>query len=136
MNAPVTAQATEAAQIEAALDALLTAAIKADRDRSLMPERGPVSAGAMIGEALERRATWTPAQEAAHDLLRRPVAWALRNAVRTLGKRLFEIGGLKLMSAVCDRVSALDPANEGRRAGIIDHRWDGIGSDQGGRWWA
>lgn len=127
MNAsPQYVTATEAEQIEHALDALLTAAIAADRSSPIRPERGMVSAGSLIKDTIERLTTWTKAQCAAEDLLSRPVAAACRTAIRTLGERLFEIGGNHLMSEVCDRVSALDPANESRRIGIMDRRWNGI----------
>lgn len=127
MNAPVTAQATETARIEAALDALLTASIRDDRERPPSSVGGAIRADVLINEAIERLTTWTPAQREAHALLQRPVSEALRQAVRTLGERLHELGGEDLMLEVCDRVSALDPANEGRRSSIMDHRWDGIG---------
>ena len=134
MNAPVSAQATETTQIEAALDALLTAAIRADRDPPLLPDRGPTSAGVLVGELLDKIQTWTKAQRDAADLLSRPVWEVTRKGVRTLGKRLYEIGGLSLMQEVCHRVAALDPANEGRRIGLMDHRWSGIGDERGGVW--
>lgn len=87
-----------------------------------------VSANRLAREAVDRLTTWTRAQRDADELLSRPVATACRTAIRTLGERLFEIGGNQLMSEVCDRVSALDPANESRRLGIMDHRWSGLGN--------
>lgn len=127
MNAPVSAVATETAQIEAALDALLTAAIRANRDPSLLPERGPTPAGVLMGDFLTKLQTWTKAQREAGDLLARPVWEVTRKGVTCLGRRLHEIGGTALMRDVCHRVSALDPANQGRRIDIMDKRWDGIG---------
>lgn len=127
MNAPVTALATETAQIEAALDVLLTAAIRAEHDSSLLPERGPMSAGVLVGELIDKLQTWTKAQRAAADLLARPVWELTRQGVRTLGQRLHEIGGQGLMNEVLYRVSARDPAHESRRIDIMDKRWDGIG---------
>lgn len=128
MNAPTTALATETARIEAALDALLTAAIQANSTPSLTPERGPTSAGVLIAEALEKF-TWTPTQRAASALLSRPIWEVLRQGIRTLGERLHEIGGFELMTEVCDRVAAMDPARSGYRSAIMDKRWDGIGGE-------
>jgi hypothetical protein len=34
---------------------------------------------------------------------------------------------MKLMQEVLDRVAERDRANMGRRIGIMDHRWSGIG---------
>lgn len=127
MNAPLTAVATETQKIEDALDRLLTAITWADRQPSTTPDDGPTSAGELIGRVLLRLETWTAAQQAADALMRRPASEALRQAVTTLGKRLHEIGGMALMRDVCDRVAERDPANESRRLGVIDHRWDGIG---------
>lgn len=126
MNAITETTATEVQQIEAALDRLVTAAIANLRETPITPDRGPVSAG-VIAQEVAASFAWTQAQRAAHDLLSRPVSNALRQAIRTLGKRLYEIGGDELMHQVCDRVSSADPMNESRRIGIIDHRWDGIG---------
>ncbi|MCQ4188114.1 hypothetical protein [Methylocystis suflitae] len=48
-------------------------------------------------------------------------------AVREIGVALFDIGGDDMMHATGDEVCARDPSNEGRRSGIINGRWDGIG---------
>lgn len=135
MNAPVRALSSETAQIEAALDVLLRAAVAADRERPLRPERGLISAGDLAFAVIDRMKTWTPAQQAAAELLQRPVWEAVRQAVSTLGVRLHEIGGLPLMQDVCHRVAALDPDHEGRRLDIMDKRWDGIGADGANAGW-
>lgn len=131
MNASSLAIATtEAQRIEAALDAVLTAAIAADRNLpSLSPERGPVSAGVTAYEVIDRLSNWTKAQGAANDLLDRPVSELCRQAVTTFGERLFEIGGLTLMQDTLYRVGERATADQGRRVAIMDHRWDGIGRD-------
>ena len=118
---------TETQQIEDALDALLSAATAADRSRPLRPDRGMISARTLMDETVQRLSTWTPAQARAHNLLRRPVSELTRQGVRTLGERLFEIGGMALMHDVLERVSERDYPNAGRRTSIMDHRWDGIG---------
>lgn len=127
MNAVTDTIETEAQKIEAALDALVSAAVANLNERPVVPDRGPISAADAAAETIASF-DWTPAQRRAHDLLSRPVSRALRQAIRALGERLFEIGGMSLMHDVCDRVSMADPRNEARRAGIIDHRWGGIGS--------
>lgn len=136
MNAPVTAEVDETLKIEDALDALLSAALRADRDPSLLPERGVERAGVIVGELLDKISNWTLAQRQASDLLHRPVAEACRQGVHVLGERLYEIGGVGLMREVLHRVAERDPANEGRRIGLMDHRWSGIGDERGGMWLA
>lgn len=126
MNAMTDANITEAQQIEAALDALVSAAVANLRETPLIPERGPVSVAEGIDEWMALLGG-TVAQRQANRLLQRPVSGALRTAIRLLGERLHEIGGMALMHDVCARVSASDPRNEALRVGIIDHRWDGIG---------
>lgn len=128
MNAPVAAQATEVAKIEAALDRLVTAAIQNRREPSLDPSKDRLVGAAELMAGFQDSLTWTKAQREADELLERPLSATIRRGIRTLGKRLNEIGGWELMTDVCDRVSAADPREEGRRASIIDHRWDGIGS--------
>ncbi|MBL8773905.1 MAG: hypothetical protein JNK30_21135 [Phenylobacterium sp.] len=123
----ITSEAAETVKIENALDALLAAAIRADRDPALVAERGLTSAGTMIGELLDRMENWTRAQQAAHDLFTRPVAEVCRQAVSTLGMRLHEIGGIPLMIDVAYRVADRDERTRDRRMGIMNHRWDGIG---------
>lgn len=134
MNASTFANPTEAQMIEAALDALVSAAVANLNEASLVPERGPVSLADMAHE-FSASLEWTPAQRTANDLVQRPVSRALRQGIRALGERLFEIGGMALLHDVCDRVSASDPRHEARRAGIIDKRWDGIGRKNGQPGW-
>ena len=117
---------TEAQRIEAALHAVLSAAVVADRSPSLLMEDGPRTLGSSVTSVIERFA-WTPAQRRAGDLLDRPVSELCRQSVRTFGERLYEIGGLGLMQDVLYRVAARDPDREARRMAIMDRRWDGIG---------
>lgn len=125
MNAPVTAVATEAQRIEAAMDALLTACTNY-KAPYLGAERGPISAGILASEFLER-CDWSPAQRSAGRLLDDPVGEALRQAIRTLAERLFEVGGLRALQGACDRVADMDPARWGKRTDIMDKRFDGLG---------
>lgn len=137
MNAPVTSLAqTEAQKIEDALDTLLSAIIKHDlRPRPEEPWNLTMySAGDLAREAIENLAR-TEEGRFAHRLFNDPVRAALVHAVRRLGKRLFEIGGLQAMQDACDRVSERDPRNWDRRTNIMDKRWDGIGRVDGKPGW-
>lgn len=130
MNAPVSAVLTETQRIERALDELLKTAIAT---RAPWPPKhdGPVSIAVVIEDWLGG----TSAQRAASDFLDNPVGEAVRKAVTTLGRRLYEIGGLQLMHDVLDRVAPLDPTKESRRIAIMDKRWDGIGREGGKSGW-
>ena len=81
------------------------------------------------------RMEMTEAQREADSLLEDPVGEALRQGVRTLGERLYEIGGLDLMQDAIDRVASLDAATWGHRTDIMDKRWDGIGRTEGKAGW-
>lgn len=130
MNAFTDTQITEVQRIERALDELLKTAINT---RAPWPPRhdGPVSISVLVAEGLGG----TPAARAANSLLDNPVGEAVRKAVTTLGERLYEIGGLKLMSDVLDRVAERDPGKESWRIDIMDKRFDGIGREGGKSGW-
>lgn len=73
-----------------------------------------------------------PESEAAYrveQLVEDPIGAALRMAIRHLGERLHELGGISLMQEVCAEVAAKDPPNEQHRTTVMDRRWDGIGAD-------
>jgi hypothetical protein len=121
------AEVVEVSQIENALDALLSAAIQADREPAILVDEGPISLGTTLDPILQKTESWSRARRGSDEPLRRPVSEALRQAVHTLGQRLDELGGFALMHAICDRVAGRDHPNHGRRLGIVDHRWDRIG---------
>lgn len=129
MNAATRIIITEAAQIEAALDVLLSALIEADKNPAwrLIPPRGPVSVAALAHEYVDSL-SWTPAQRKVGGLVGHPVSAALREAIHDIGVRLHEIGGMKLMHDAMNRAVDRDPAYASRRMAIIDARWDGIGN--------
>lgn len=128
MNAPIAElTATETQRIEDALHVLLNAATTDLRKQHSSESRAPQSMQALTFALIDRMETWTAAQCAAADLLDYPVGEALRQAVTTLGERLYEIGGLGLMQDTLYAVAERDPANHDRRVGIMDRRWDGIG---------
>lgn len=58
------------------------------------------------------------------------VMQSLYASIREEGWRAFAEGGLKAMHDLSDRACG----NNGRLAVILDHRWDGIGTNQGGHW--
>jgi len=126
MNARTATNLSEAQQIERALELLVTTALAS---KAPWPRRfeGARSVGAILQDYLAS----TPAQQAANALIDDPVGESLRQSVSTLGMRLHEIGGMKLMGEVLDRVVSTDPATECHREGLIDHRWSGIGEWMG-----
>ena len=73
-------------------------------------------------------------QSPVQSLLDEPVPDALRLGIRKLGKRLYDLGGLDLMTTVLDRVARKDPSWRMKRENILDNAWSVIGSDEGG-WW-
>jgi hypothetical protein len=55
---------------------------------------------------------------------------SLLASIREEGWRAFAQGGLRAMRQLADRASGEDD----RRLTILDHQWDGIGTDRRGRW--
>jgi hypothetical protein len=129
--------ATETDRIEDALDDVLSAINDNLRRGAAKPDRPMRSLREITQALVESLESWTPAQRAAADLLDAPSAAgeALRQGVITLGRRLYELGGLTLMQDVCDRVSARDPASADRRFGIMVKRWEGIGHSDTSTGW-
>lgn len=112
-------------RIDASLSEILGAICRLDREdrqRRRAIVATPISA---LLDEVAARATFTEAQRFAVDLERDPVREALCYAVRQLGKRLHELGGMDAMRAACDRQE--DEPDGMRRVSVIDARWDGIG---------
>ncbi len=117
-------------RIEAALDELLAATLKHDRERdgaAIAARAGgaseSLSAHGFTADALVET-EFLPGEAFIAD----PIGRSLREGVRMLGKALFALtGSTDVMQEVCDRVCDCDPANWGRRADIMSKRWDGIG---------
>jgi len=55
---------------------------------------------------------------------------SLLASIREEGWRAFAQGGLRAMRQLADRASGEDD----RRLTILDHQWDGVGTDSRGRW--
>lgn len=121
----------EIAGIERALDALLSHAVELDER-----PKGYQSKDAMTWSEIMANMPGSEAAYLARGLIENPVLEALRQAVRALGERLFELGGLALMTDALDRVAELNADQADYRSAIMDRRWDGIGrtSEQSG--WA
>jgi hypothetical protein len=112
-------------QIEDALDTLLTAIIKHERKRTSNP--APITL-----RWLDFSTEWLPGEMFLMD----PIGRSLREGVKQLGKTLFALtGSTDAMRESCERVCDRDSAHWGRRADIIDKRWDGIGEGSD-RWWS
>lgn len=76
----------------------------------------------------------TRAEREVTALLRDPVGAACRQGIRRIGEHLFKtLGGTAGMSTAAENAAAMDLAHYGRRASILDHAWDGIGTDAD--WW-
>lgn len=119
-----TEEEIELHDIEVALNDLIEAIIAAPVRR----RRG----GMTMAQALADEEGKTKVGVRAAELVEEPVGNACRAAIVTLGKRLFEIGGTKLMLDVLTRVSS-EPGSESRRADILDKNWNGIGEEPD--WW-
>lgn len=127
MNAMTDATVTEVQQIEASLDTLLAAIILHDQRPRTEPLEFKSYSLADLSREFEEDQARTEEGRFAHRLRDDPVRAALCYAVRRLGKRLYEVGGLEAMTDACDRVAEMDEAHWGKRTSIMDHRWNGIG---------
>ena len=108
---------------EHALDVLLRAVIEHDAKR---PPTRPLTATPFV---MPDRAM-TRAEVGVAALLADPIGAALRQSVWRLGLHLFDaIGSTDGMHEVLDRIADLDPARSGERASIMNHAWDGVGSE-------
>lgn len=116
----------EVEAIGRALDALLRTLIANDLNRRSRP----------TGSKSPVRMDMSNYPSAAERFSADPIGEACREAVRNFGERLFDVlGSTDAMRDVLNRVAEMDPARAGRRASILDHGWDGIGSNAD-RWWA
>ncbi len=126
MNAVTETTATELATIHASLDALLGAICEIDTKPRTRPLGRARPASEWAADVMAEFAM-SEAQRFASRLSREPVREALCHAVRQLGRRLHEIGGIGAMHDAMGYVEDADPRNASRRAGILDKRWDGVG---------
>ena len=125
MSGPVTVDVTETQQIEEALHTLVSLAVSdVGYASNPLTREGPES----VGSIMRRFNAMTHLERTASAIVRRPVGEAVRRAITTLGERLQEIGGMKLMGDVLERVAERDPVNYGRRVDVLDKRFDGIGN--------
>ena len=116
---------TTPAELADALDKLLTE-IVAYRLRPRI-RSGPPALKLVTVADLAAQPIRTCRAGAFNAIARDPFEGAFLLAVREIGAALFDIGGDDMMHATGDEVCARDPSNEGRRSGIINGRWDGIG---------
>jgi hypothetical protein len=120
--------AQEVAGIEDALHILLTTAIDIDNERASRPRPVPDLSTFKV-YTIGQLADLVGTKGKAGDIIKNPVGIACRMAVKVLGQRLYEIGGLQLMEEALDRVAERDERWFGRRVDIMDKRWDGIGRE-------
>lgn len=136
MNAKTEAHLTEIQEIEASLDAILTAiTLHDEKPRTDGPRVFKTYSIDELMKEFDENQARTEEGRFAHKLRRDPVREALCYALRRLGKRLHEIGGLNAMIEACDRVADMDERRWGKRTSIMDHRWDGIGRANGNPGW-
>lgn len=132
-DAAARAVAEEVQVIEDCLDYLLSATEHPDLDRLRPPKSFKAESFEEVTTKFTEKLRWTKVRRAADELYGDPVGRALRRAIRALGERLHEIGGTQAMEDACDRVAERHEGRYGgRRLGIMDHAWNGIG----GEWWA
>lgn len=123
-----------ATAIDDALDAVLVAILAHEERRRAEAPAAPLSATPLHWH---RDFAEIPTRDESEvtALAADPVGAALRQAVRRLGQRLHADGGTAAMRLSADRVADRDPAHAGRRASIMDHAWNAVGTDRG-RWWS
>ena len=115
------------AQVQRALDDLLSAAIEHD-ERQQMLSSGTVAAARLrwidIDVAPEN------CRSAIVPLLHDPVGAALRSGIRTLGEHLFAVtGDTAAMRAVTERLLAANRVQHVQIIQLIDLAWVGLGSE-------
>ena len=116
--------------LERALDALLRT-MTAEDDK---PADGPVEIVVVTAASLMAAGRMSRLDLDISDLKRRPLRAACRQAVRRIGEHLFKVtGSTDAMSDILERVCDMDPPRYGHRASIVDHAWDGLGTDSD-RW--
>ena len=114
------------AQVEDALDLLLTAIIEHDREQAA--KRKPL----FVLRSLDLSTEFLPGEMFLAD----PVGRSLREGVRQLGLCLFALSlSIDAMGESCERVSSRDPSHSDYRSMIMDKRWSGIGEGNN-RWWS
>lgn len=71
----------------------------------------------------------TRAETTIRDLARDPVGTSLRQAIRMVGDRIYEAGGIDLLHFAYGKAGEHDPENAGRRSAALNTAWDGIGQE-------
>ncbi len=118
---------SEIEMIEQALDAVLEKAIEHDLARPARGGSGRVSPTPF--DVADLANIPTRAQSDVMALIDDPIRASLRQALRRLGERLYELTrDTDRMCEVLERVADRDPQHYGRRAGILDRTWHGIGT--------
>jgi len=118
------------AQIENALDALLTKLLaERKRQREAPGQKPPLCA--FSAAELAEMPILSDRGIGQKRIMEDPLAGALELAIREIGEVLFLQGGVELMGAVLERVAGRHPKSYGHRASLADHVWEGIGE----QWW-
>jgi hypothetical protein len=119
------------AEIESALDTLLTALLKErEKQRKALLSK-PIEFRVISCADLVQMPVLSDQEAWQERIIEHPVAGALELAIHEIGEVLFKRGGTDLMRDTLERVSARHPKTCGKRLSICDVQWDGIG----GKWW-
>jgi hypothetical protein len=121
------------AQIEAALDQLLTRLLKerAQATKKRIASGQPLSFRAYSAAELIAMPILSDQEVWRQRIIKRPIAGALEWAISEIGEVLFQRGGTDLMRDGLERVARRHRKTYGQRVSILDVTWDGIG----GKWW-
>lgn len=129
MTAPLPAPSI--ADVEGALDALLSALIEQREQREAEADPAGTFEIITFSELMS-----TPSEVwKCRDFVADPIGRSLRRGIKEAGRHLYRLlGSTTAMGDVLERVAERNPRQYGRRASIIDHAWNGIGESDD-RWW-
>lgn len=127
-DATVTSRDDDLATCRRALDELVSAIIRHDRERSERRISDRI-------EIVSFKALMDTERMNFRSVTTNPVRAALRLGVRKLAQEVYSIGGMGAVHDAFERVTDMDAANEGRRMSIMDSAFNGVGSGDD-RWWS
>jgi hypothetical protein len=119
------------AEIERALDTLLTALLKERERQRKAAQSKPTEFRVISCAHLIQMPVLSDEEVWQERIVELPVGGALELAIHEIGEVLFKRGGIELMQDVLERVASRHRKTYGNRISICDVQWDGIG----GKWW-
>ena len=116
----IEAAAPKTAKIEQAIDALL---------RALIERPSPESRAEHVVTASDTEEADLD-EETLDAIIADPIGSACRSEIASLGDFLFDLlDPTDEITAVVDRIAAMDEANKARRSAILDECWDDLGTE-------